>query len=416
MMVMLLVGCCMTMSAQLKYDLNGDGKVNLDDVAELAKVIMSQSENSDKTDPTPLNSNPPVNAVAVDLGLPSGTKWANMNVGAEKPEDYGLYFAWGEITGHNYDYSNGHCFSKENYKLYDGTNYTYDDEKTLELADDAAYMNWGRSWRMPTIEDINELYNNTTYEAIKLNDVKGYKFTSKINGNSIFLPNAGHLKCTERNSATWNGYYWLSSNSKVSSSKTNYLYLGAGGGGSAIISSYVLYRYYGLSVRPVFRCLTEATEMSKYDLNNDGVVNVVDIVELVNIINSGEGTGSGYFWLGNTLPTSRNFPTLNGKEVEGIVMAYTSLGEAMAKASRTYIAGEWAVVMYPSSWGTKNDLVFLDSANMKYYVVKQKVLSDFPDYLYYESTEKIGANTTITLSTESLAKAAGATLSSQLIK
>lgn len=152
------------------------------------------------------------------------------------------------------------------------------------------------------------------------------------------------------------------------------------------------------------------------DVNHDGVVNVVDIVELVNIINSGEGTGSGYFWLGNTLPTSRNFPTLNGKEVEGIVMAYTSLGEAMAKASRTYIAGEWAVVMYPSSWGTKNDLVFLDSANMKYYVVKQKVLSDFPDYLYYESTEKIGANTTITLSTESLAKAAGATLSSQLIK
>ena len=134
MMVMLLVGCCMTMSAQLKYDLNGDGKENLDDVAELAKVIMSQSENSDKTDPTPLNSNPPVNAVAVDLGLPSGTKWANMNVGAEKPEDYGLYFAWGEIAGHNYDYSNGHCFSKENYKWYDGTNYTYDNEKTLELA------------------------------------------------------------------------------------------------------------------------------------------------------------------------------------------------------------------------------------------------------------------------------------------
>ena len=152
------------------------------------------------------------------------------------------------------------------------------------------------------------------------------------------------------------------------------------------------------------------------DINHDGVVNVADIVELVNIINSGEGTGSGYFWLGNTLPTSRNFPTLNGKEVEGIVTTYTSLGEAMAKASRTYVAGEYAIVMYPSSWGVKDDLVFLDSANMKYYVVKQKVLSDFPDYLYYESTDKIGANATITLSTESLAKAAGATLSSLLIK
>ena len=249
-----------------------------------------------------------------------------------------------------------------------------------------------------------------------MNDVKGYKLTSKINGNSIFLPNAGHLECTERNSATWNGYYWPSSISKISSSKTNYLYLGAGGGGSAIIWSYVLYRYYGLSVRPVLRCLTEATEMSKYDLNNDGVVNVADIVEEVNIINSGEGTGSGYFWLGNYYPTSLNFPTLNGKEVEGIVTTYTSLDEAMAKASRTYFAGEWAVVMYPSSWGTKDDLVLLDNENKKYYKILRRDLSDFPDYTYYETTIKIVDNTTITLSTESLAKAAGATLSSPLIK
>ena len=152
------------------------------------------------------------------------------------------------------------------------------------------------------------------------------------------------------------------------------------------------------------------------DLNGDGVVNVADIVELVKIINSDNGTGSGYFWMGNYMPKSNTFPTINGKEVEGIVTTYTSLDDAMAKASRTYSAGEYAIVMYPSSWGVKDDLVFLDSANMKYYVAKQKDLSDFPDYLYYESTEKIGANTTITLSTESLAKAAGATLSSLLIK
>lgn len=152
------------------------------------------------------------------------------------------------------------------------------------------------------------------------------------------------------------------------------------------------------------------------DLNGDGVVNVADIVEEVNIINSGEGTGSGYFWLGNYYPTSRNFPTLNGKEVEGIVTTYTSLDDAMAKASRTYSAGEYAIVMYPLSWGVKDDLVFLDSANKKYYATKQKNLPDFPDYLYYESTDKIGANATITLSTEVAAKAAGATLSSSIIQ
>lgn len=149
------------------------------------------------------------------------------------------------------------------------------------------------------------------------------------------------------------------------------------------------------------------------DINHDGVVNVADIVEVVKIINSGNGTGSGYFWMGNYMPKSNTFPSLNGKEVEGIVTTYTSLDDAMAKASRAYSANEYAIVMYPSSWGVKDDLVFLDSANKKYYATKQKNLSDFPDYLYYESTDKIGANATITLSTEVAAKAAGATLFSK---
>ena len=82
----------------------------------------------------------------------------------------------------------------------------------------------------------------------------------------------------------------------------------------------------------------------------------------------------------------------------------------MEKASRVYAAGEWAVVMYPSSWGTKDDLVLLDNENKKYYKILRRDLSDFPDYTYYESTKKIGANTTITLSTETEAKAAGATI------
>ena len=89
-----------------------------------------------------------------------------------------------------------------------------------------------------------------------------------------------------------------------------------------------------------------------------------------------------YFWLGNTMPTSNNFPTLGGKEVAGIVTTYTSLAEAMEKASRVYTAGEYAVVMYPLSWGVEDDLVFLDSANKKYYETKRKDLSDFQTYFY----------------------------------
>ena len=119
---------------------------------------------------------------------------------------------------------------------------------------------------------------------------------------------------------------------------------------------------------------------------------------------------SGYFWMGTYMPTSTTFPKKNGEDVAGIVTTYTSLDDAMAKASHAYSSGEWGVVMYPSSWGTKSGLVFLDKTNKKYYALKKKDLSDFPNYTYYETTQKIGAKTTITLSTESAAKAAGATL------
>ena len=122
-----------------------------------------------------------------------------------------------------------------------------------------------------------------------------------------------------------------------------------------------------------------------------------------------------YFWLGNTYPT-KNIISMNiGTEVEGLFTDCTSLGEAMEK-SRDYKTGEYAVVLYPYSWGAVEDLtlneqlVFLDSANKKYYATKRKTVSDFPDYLYYESTEKIGANTTIKLSTNLQAEEAGATL------
>lgn len=131
---------------------------------------------------------------------------------------------------------------------------------------------------------------------------------------------------------------------------------------------------------------------------------------------SGLNPQNQYFWLGNTYPTKNNFPKINGTEVDGIFTNCTSLGDAMDKASRDYSAGEYAVVLYPYSWGTVEDmvlddqLVFLDSANKKYYATKKKTASDFPDYLYYESTEKIGANTTIKLSTKKNAEDAGATL------
>lgn len=164
----------------------------------------------------------PAGAVAVDLGLPSGTKWANMNVGAEQPEDYGLFFAWGETTGYGSDTNDGHSFDWASYKWCNGSEYTMtkyctdsyygtvDNKKVLDLEDDAAYVNWGSSWRMPTYDEIAELVNNTTQEWTTVNGIYGCKFTA-ANGNSIFLPPAGIRYDTNLKNLVYIGYYWSSS-------------------------------------------------------------------------------------------------------------------------------------------------------------------------------------------------------------
>ena len=165
--------------------------------------------------------------VAVDLGLPSGTKWANMNVGASKPEDYGLYFAWGETVGYTSDTSDGHRFDWASYKWCNGsdetlTKYntksdkgTVDNKTVLDLEDDAAYVNWGDKWRMPTKEEQNELRTECTWTLqaegnTEYNGVVGYKVTG-TNGNSIFLPVAGWRENTEFRCPSEYGFYWSAS-------------------------------------------------------------------------------------------------------------------------------------------------------------------------------------------------------------
>ena len=190
----------------------------------------------------------------VDLGLPSGTKWATMNVGADSPEDYGSYFAWGETEPKYYYYLSTYKWYKGTYttltKYCTNSNYGIVDNKTtLDLSDDAAYVNWGSSWRMPTKAEYDELSNTsyTTWTWTTQNGVKGYKVTSKTNGNSIFLPAAGYRYDSDLNSAGSYGVYWSSSLNTRGSDHAYYLYFGSGG-----VYSYDRYdRYYGQSVRPV---------------------------------------------------------------------------------------------------------------------------------------------------------------------
>ena len=119
----------------------------------------------------------------VDLGLPSGTLWATFNVGATCPEEYGDYFAWGETRPKSY-------FSGDNYTFSVGY------VKELPAGNDAATVNWGSEWKMPSYAQAMELIDdmNTTKEMKTQDGVDGMKVTRKINGKSIFLPLAGYME------------------------------------------------------------------------------------------------------------------------------------------------------------------------------------------------------------------------------
>ena len=190
----------------------------------------------------------------VDLGLPSGTKWATTNVGATTPEGYGNYYAWGETTtkstynSSTYKWCNGSFGNMTKY-CTSSSDGIVDNKTTLDLSDDAAYVNWGSSWRMPTKAEQDELRisNYTTWTWTTQNGVKGYKVTSKTNGNSIFLPAAGSRGDSGLVDAGSGGHYWSSSLTDDSGYAYVFLYF------SDTMFSYNCARIYGESVRPVLR-------------------------------------------------------------------------------------------------------------------------------------------------------------------
>ena len=191
----------------------------------------------------------------VDLGLPSGTLWATCNIGASSPEDRGDFFAWGETKGYNsgktrfawstYKWCNGSYNSLTKYCNNGDWGYNgFTDYKTkLELEDDAAYVNWGPAWRMPSYEQFQELIGYTTYEFTTLNDIGGYKFTSKTNDKSIFLPTTGYR---DDELTGWRGHYWSCTLSQYEPDCAWRLYFDRG-----FIKTNESDRRIGICVRPV---------------------------------------------------------------------------------------------------------------------------------------------------------------------
>ena len=191
----------------------------------------------------------------VDLGLPSGLLWATCNVGADNPEDYGDYFAWGGTQPKDtYDWSTyQYCHGSYNTLTKYCTNSSYgyigftDNLTTLLPEDDAATANWGDGWRMPTLAEWQELLNNTTVTWTTQNGVNGRLFTAN-NGNSLFLPAAGDRDGSSLYGAGSIGNYWSSSLYTGYPSIAWYFYFNSGNYG-------MNYNYgsrgSGRSVRPV---------------------------------------------------------------------------------------------------------------------------------------------------------------------
>ncbi len=147
---------------------------------------------------------------AVDLGL--SVKWANMNVGAKKASGFGSYFAWGETKPKEYYSWNTYVWSRGDTQFL--TKYSTTDRRAqLALSDDAARANLGGEWRMPTVDEYEELINpdNCTWEWTSKDGVNGYKVTGKKTGNSIFLPITGFRFYADVQFRALNGIYWTSS-------------------------------------------------------------------------------------------------------------------------------------------------------------------------------------------------------------
>ena len=267
----------------VRGDMNGDGDVNVADVTALIHFVLSHEW--------------PGGVVLehdfVDLGLPSGTLWATTNVGATNPEDYGDYFAWAETTPKDnygwgttaYAYYEGSSlrFSKYN------TNATYgdiDNLTELEPEDDAAYVNWGSEWRMPTSAQFDELRNTSlcTWTWTTLNGVNGHLIKGP-NGNTIFLPAAGQRSGTNTSSVGTYGNYWsrgLHTNPmnayKLYFSKTSKQTMNGS-------------RNYGYPVRPVYVSEEMPLDENRGDLNGDGNVNIADVTALIHFVLSHEWPG-----------------------------------------------------------------------------------------------------------------------------
>ena len=211
----------------------------------------------EKTSFSPYDTTPK-EITAVDLGLPSGTLWADRNLGAKSPSDYGAFVSWGNTTlhfpekgevdwGDNDEAFKDYKFTFDEYNDTPGAKLTGD----IDLEHDAAHANLGGDWRMPTKEQFQELYDNCKWIRATVNGVNGYLVVSKINKASIFFACSGYGYGSSWGGRGSHGGFW--SASFVSAVYARFLYFNSGGVNPQDGSN----RFNGFAVRPVQNIVTE---------------------------------------------------------------------------------------------------------------------------------------------------------------
>ena len=226
--------------------INSTMKKYLSALAALALLFAcTPVDNNSESDSDGDNKEP---SGAVDLGL--SVKWATCNIGANAPEEYGDYYAWGETESKEkynwstYKWWNGSSNTLTKYKKSSSYG-TVDNKTVLDLEDDVAHVKLGGSWRMPTDAEWTELRTQCTWTWTTQNGVTGRLVTAS-NGNSIFLPAAGYWYVTGLYNAGFSGYYW--SSSLYTDFPRNAWYVDFI---SDYVYRYLFTRYSGQSVRPV---------------------------------------------------------------------------------------------------------------------------------------------------------------------
>lgn len=258
---------------------------------------------------------------AVDLGL--SVKWAALNLGAESPEEYGNHYSWGESQPRtdirNYVtykwYSGGH-FTKYNSDPEEGR---IDGRYFLLPEDDAASVALGEGWRMPTEQEMRDLYYNCTWTSSEYKGVKGYTITGK-NGNSIFLPKAGYVKYNESEASETGekACFWT-----CERSSTEYAFAyGDGNSWDFMIKHPAYLRIFGMSVRPVYGEALK-TDFVKTAAPHDTISVSAVSVKLRNYLNLPDEDLAGATY-GICYSSTETAPSVSGPHSEGQLQSGTN--------------------------------------------------------------------------------------------